>query len=401
MNVLWLVHYPVYGGPHGRIVRSFPYLRRAGVSVTAVLPDEVSNAPERLRSSGIPVIQLPLRRMRTARCVRANTHYVLGIPDEIRRLRGLIRRIRSEVLIVGGLVNPQGPLAARLEGIGVVWQVVDSRIPKPLAAAFMPIVDRTADVVMFGGHALLAAHPGAEGLSPTVIVRPPSVETKDFRPSESVGRATRDALRIPRSAPVVGMVANVNPQKGIEYFARASILIHQAVPDAYFLLVGARHRTHARYDALVRDIVANSELPAGRFIFAGATNEPERWYPAMTVKLITSVPRSEGTTTTALEALACGVPVVATRVGAVEEVVREGTTGLMVEPCNAAAMADATVRLLKDRMLAESLGRAGRSMVKSEFSAASGAADDRRAFELAVEASRRRGTKHRRWPMRL
>jgi glycosyltransferase involved in cell wall biosynthesis len=94
--------------------------------------------------------------------------------------------------------------------------------------------------------------------------------------------------------------------------------------------------------------VDRSGVPPERFIFAGDCPDVENYYPAMDVKLITSVPRSEGTPTTAMEALACGVPVVATDVGAVREVVEDGVTGFMVPPLDSRAIAAATLTLLQN-----------------------------------------------------
>ena len=387
MRVLWLIHYPVFGGPHNRVLRCFPHLSADGVEVTAVLPDAPGNAADRLRSGGVPVAEIPLGRLRVTTDPRTHARYLAGIPGDIRRLRAMIRRVRADAVIVAGLVNVQGPIAARLEGVGVVWQIIDSRIPKPIAAAYMPVVGRLADVAMFGGEALKAAHPGADRLQIPTCVCPPSVDTEAFRPSVARRDKLRSELGIPDTAPVVGMVANVNPMKGIEYFVEAAAEVHRAIPDAVFLLVGHRHSTHGSYDELVERTLARSGIPQGQFIFAGGTDHPELWYPAMDVKLVTSLPRSEGTTTTSMEALACGVPVVATRVGAVAEVVRDGITGFTVEPQDPGAIAAGVMRVLDDPELAKRLSRSGREIVEAEFSARAGALGHRRALEVAVQRS--------------
>ena len=391
MKVLWLIHYPVFGGPHNRVLRCFPYLSSDGVDVTAVLPDAPGNAADRLRDGGVPVAEIPLGRLRVTPDPRTNARYFAGIRGDIRRLRAMIRQLNAEAVIVAGLVNVQGPIAARLEGVGVVWQIVDSRIPKPIAAGYMPLVNRLADVAMFGGHALKTAHPGADRLSIPTCVRPPCVDTEAFHPSVARRNSLRSELGIPRDAPVVGMVANVNPMKGIEYFIQAAAQVHRAKPNTFFLLVGHRHSTHSSYDELVEQTLVRSRIPKRQFIFAGGTDRPELWYPAMDVKLVTSLPRSEGTTTTSMEALACGVPVVATRVGAVAEVVRDGVTGFTVEPRDPRAIAAGVMRVLNDPELAKRLSSAGREIVEAEFSARAGALGHRRALEAAVQRSARRG----------
>jgi glycosyltransferase involved in cell wall biosynthesis len=101
-----------------------------------------------------------------------------------------------------------------------------------------------------------------------------------------------------------------------------------------------------------------SPVPAERWIIVDG--DPARYYPVLDVKLITSVPRSEGRSTTGPEAMACGIPVVASDVGAVHEVIESGRTGIVVPALDAAALAHATLTLLSDPGLRARLGREGR-----------------------------------------
>jgi glycosyltransferase involved in cell wall biosynthesis len=126
-------------------------------------------------------------------------------------------------------------------------------------------------------------------------------------------------------------------------------------------------------------------------VFAGEQGDVERWYPAFDLHLITSLPRSEGTTTTAMEAQACAVPVVATRVGAVAEVVIDGVTGVLVPPERPDAIADAVLRLLGDGGLRARMGAAGRDAALERFDVERAADVYIRAYDaaLAHAASRR------------
>ena len=85
-----------------------------------------------------------------------------------------------------------------------------------------------------------------------------------------------------------------------------------------------------------------------------------------------------------LEAMACGVPVVACGVGGILEVVEDGVTGVLVPPAAPDALAVALVRLLGDRALAETMGRAGRRRVESSFSWASVAERTERVYADAI-----------------
>ena len=76
----------------------------------------------------------------------------------------------------------------------------------------------------------------------------------------------------------------------------------------------------------------------------------------------------EGISNTILEAMACGLPIIATRVGGNPELVEEGVTGSLVPPANPGALAEAIVPYLLNRNLAASQGRAGRTRAESRFS---------------------------------
>jgi glycosyltransferase involved in cell wall biosynthesis len=337
-------------------------LRERGIEVLAVLPDEPGNAADRLRDGGVPVAQIPLSRMRASMDARIQAGSLMSFRRDVRTLRGLFRAHGIRVVVVGGLINTQAALAARLEGLGLVWQVVDTRTPMAARRALIPLVDALADVVMFGGQRLIALHPGALRLKSEVIVLEPSVDLDRFRPSKELGIATRRALSIPEQSPLVGTVANLNPQKGIEFFVQAAARIRERMPEAHFVVVGALDPNHREYQARVQSDARAAEL-TDRIHFTDARPDVERYYPAMDVKLVTSVPHSEGTTTTAIEAMACGVPVAAADVGAVRDVVEDEVTGRLVPPCDPVAMADSTLELLQEPERANRLVVAARRRV--------------------------------------
>jgi hypothetical protein len=71
MNILFLVHYPVFGGPHNKALRLAGPLRRLGVKTTVLLPDEPGNAAPRLQTASVDVITMPLHRLRRQGLERA------------------------------------------------------------------------------------------------------------------------------------------------------------------------------------------------------------------------------------------------------------------------------------------------------------------------------------------
>ena len=367
MNLLTIIHYPVFGGPQNKALRLSAPLAAYGWKTRVLLPEEPGNAEERLRASGIDVITMPLHRLRATGNLLTQRRFVTSFWREIGVIRRLIRQGDIDLVQVHGLVNPHGAIAARLEGVPVVWQILDTRPPMTLRRLLMPLVARLADSVMFTGNALAALHPGAAALSARSFVYYPPVDVSVHYPGCAERDAVRRELGIPLTGPVVGTVANINPQKGYEHFVRSAALIGRQAPDVTFLVVGGIYETHKTYAAQIRVLAANLGL-SDRIIFAGARDDVERMFCAMDVSLITSVPRSEGTPTSAQESMAVGTPVVATDVGAVREVVEDSVTGFVVPPLNPQAMAEATLRLLTDADLRGRMGRAGRQRVVERFS---------------------------------
>ena len=89
--------------------------------------------------------------------------------------------------------------------------------------------------------------------------------------------------------------------------------------------------------------------------------------PCSPARMFVLPSRSEGIPLTALEAMACGLPVVATRVGGLPEVVDDGVTGLLVAPADPAALAQAMVAIWTDPERRDRMGRAGRLRAEERF----------------------------------
>jgi glycosyltransferase involved in cell wall biosynthesis len=179
----------------------------------------------------------------------------------------------------------------------------------------------------------------------------------------------REALALPQGALVIGTIARFDPVKALDVLLDALPALAERVPEVALLLVGhgrEERRLHAR---------ANDLRIARQVVFAGGIPDAARCLPAM--DLFVSASLGEGLPLTLLEAMACGLPVVATRVPGHVDVVEDGVTGLLVPPRDPAALAEAIAVLLGDKPRRRQMGAAGRERVARHFSA------DRMAAEVA------------------
>jgi glycosyltransferase involved in cell wall biosynthesis len=172
----------------------------------------------------------------------------------------------------------------------------------------------------------------------------------------SPGRAPELRARwgIPEGAPLAGMVARMKPERGhralLQSFARAL----EQVPEAWLVLVG-----RGEDEAPLRR--AADELATGRIVFGGYLRGPGlvEAYRALDVAVWLRE-GNDGACRGVLEAMACGVPVIAGREGAPGELVRDGIDGRTVDPADVAAIAGALAELLGNLRRSGERGRAAR-----------------------------------------
>lgn len=389
--MLSVVNAPVFGGGHNQAVRLNAALEARGWRTLAVVPDEPGNARERLEEGEVEVLSMPLHRLRATVDPRVQARFATGLRREVSGLRQLIRQRRIDLVQAHGVTQVHAPLAARLEGVAVVWELYDTRAPMGLRRLLMPLVTHTADVITPWGLELARVHPGALGFGDRLVPVFPPVDAAEFRPDDQRRREGRASLGVPEGAPLIGTVGNLNPQKGHEHLIRAAALVRESHPDLRVRIAGAPGEVHAAYYRRLRTEAEELGLAADeRLQFIGPAADVASLLPSLDVLVISSVPRSEGIPTVIVEAMACGVPVVATDVGAVMEAVEEGVTGYVVAPADPRALAGAISRVLGDPALRIRMGEAGRRTAVDRFDIERCADLRARAYDIAV-AHRRSG----------
>jgi glycosyltransferase involved in cell wall biosynthesis len=214
------------------------------------------------------------------------------------------------------------------------------------------------------------------------------VDTTRFRPLEAT--PLRRSLGIEQEHQVIGVFASFKKQKNHELLFRAVAGIADAYPGLRLLLVGEElyggMHGSAEHAQMLQKLIDELKV-RDRCIFVGNKPDVENYYPVCDFTVLPS--RHEGMPNVILESLACGVPVIATRVADNELLVPHGKVGFIVEPDDADGLAARIRQLLDDVPMRDTLAANSRAWAEDRFSAAQMAQKMVAAYRTMYEAARR------------
>ncbi len=354
MRVLYLIDSLGPGGAEQLLAAYLGYLPTIGVDATVCALQERNGNPlaALIRRLGVDVFTLDVTRLRH--------------PGAYRRVAAAIDRARPDLVhtqlefadILGGLAASRRriPVVSTLHTIG-----------RPPAG--------TRDSLRFSleGWALrrfatkvIAVSDGARKdhirhlrLAPErVITIHNGIDLSRFRLDEGTRASARAELGIPQEAAVAVTVAVLRPPKGIQDMVAAMPAICDRVASPHYLVVG---------DGPARDFLEGqaAELAmTDRITFAGDREDVPRMLAAADAFVLPSY--TEALPTVLAEAMAAGLPIVATRVGGIPEMVDDGN-GLLVEPGDRTGLATAVTAILSNGDRAVRLGRSGAARAAARF----------------------------------
>ena len=306
---------------------------------------------------GVGVLRVSFGRIPRPREPASVLRWLSGLPGDVRRFVESFRRELPDVVHVNGAFFLAPAIAAKLARISLVWHMNDTVVPRRAAAVFGVLVRGLADRIVVAAEAV-ARHYAVTSAPHTVIYAP--VDVDGFRV------AGTDSGRIVAR---VGLVANWNPLKGLEYFVRAAALVREELEgDVEFVIAGARLDTHEGYAHRVESLIDELDLrPAVQDL--GFLPSVAPVLETLDALILSST--AEASPTVVLEGMAAGVPVVATDVGGVREMLLGDPArpaGIVVPPRDPEAMSGAILRLLEDPDEAARLGKNGRQLTEERFS---------------------------------
>lgn len=351
LRVLELVVSTEPGGGPAHVHELVSRLPREDFEVTVAGPGGGAYA-ERFRKEAAAFVDVPADRLSLRALVA------------VRRL--LVRRRIGLVHSHGKGAGLYGRLAARWVGVPAIHTfhgIHYAGYPAGARAAYLAL-ER-----LLGGMSATVVHVSESQAREAAVLGlcPPGrtrviangVDAERIRAGALPRDAARAALGLEPGTLVLGTVARLDPVKALDVLLEAFARVSRAQPAVHLVVIGDGPEA-GRLRALARTLGVDA-----RVRFAGLVADASRLLPAIDVYV--SASRREGLPLSLLEAMALGLPVVATRVPGHVDVVAEGVTGLLAAQGDPAGLAEALGALLADAARRETMGEAGRRHVENRF----------------------------------
>ena len=274
-------------------------------------------------------------------------------PTYLRQVRAALERVRPHVVHANTLLALPEAAVARACGLPVVLQAHELPAPGPKTSSTIRYAAGIADVLVGVSDAvseMLRRHAG----------RTPVLTVRNGVPAPTAAARARSGAQ----PFTIGCVATVSRTKGTDVFLRAAQLALEQRPDLRFEHVGA-HDLH-RDDGLDAELqrLRDEIRPESALVMHGARPAAEM-LPRWDAFVCSS--RSEAFPLATLEAMAMGIPVVATTVGGIPEQIDHLESGILVRPDDPEAIATWLVRLCDDAELRTRIGDVAAARVRTEF----------------------------------
>jgi len=276
------------------------------------------------------------------------------------RLRKLVKKIKPDILhahyassygLLGALVNFH-PFVVSVWGSDVFDFPRKSAIHKLI----MKYVFRKADKILSTSN--IMAKETNLYTQKEIAVTPFGVDTEKFQPGITNNVFLGKSI-------VIGTVKALEKKYGMKYLLKSFSIIKLKHPELIIeLLIVGGGTEEKQLKELAKQLGIESDTT-----FTGkiSPTEVNKYHSQLSIAVFPSIYDSESFGVAVLEASACQVPVIASRIGGLTEVVQDGITGILVPPRDEVALAEAIEKLVLDKSLRKRMGQAGRIFVKQKY----------------------------------
>lgn len=193
-----------------------------------------------------------------------------------------------------------------------------------------------------------------------ITLLPHGIDIKRFYPLTQVEKArVREQLKLPQEKSIVLFTSRVVLNKGVDTLQKLWRQVHQYNKDALLVVVGGGH------DYLLAELTALGKELAQSIMVFGEVDDTTKWYQMADAYIFPS--RFEGLPTSLMEAIASGLPCVASDIGGCQDLIQHGVNGYLVHPESPELMAQYLLDILADKQLATNLGSAGVKFAQTEL----------------------------------
>jgi glycosyltransferase involved in cell wall biosynthesis len=349
--IISLFH-PLVGGTEKQAQRLAKKLKERGVTIS-LLTREVKGCPSREEIDGITVF----RKIKTIELgILWGISYILSTLFFLIRFRKGYNLIHCHhlqgfhslaSLLVKGLLNKKVIVKVAGGGESGDLYVIKERKLGRLYLQFIKRADRIISV-----SREITSQLRENGFSESIIQEIPNgVDTSEFIPRE---------LPLSSGERVLIYVGRLDPLKGLDDLLKAFKKVSERYPETRLVLVGdGPERTNLIQLALELGI-------SNAVSFEGIQEEVKTYLRRGEIFTFPSL--TEGLSNVLLEAMACGLPVVATRIGGNTELIEDGLNGVLVNPRDPDELAEAIITLLANPEKSKQMGRGGRKIVEEKYS---------------------------------
>lgn len=289
---------------------------------------------------------------------------LLGTPARaLLDLIKLLKKINAEIIHVNGSrVGLYGGIAGRLLRVPVIWHVRETIQDLFFYDGTLASLAQAIICVSKSVHSKRFARFGKK-INHKIAVVYNGVDTARFRKINEARQSLRKELKI-KDETLFGIVGNIIPLKAHDFFLKGLGEAKERKPDIQVSVLIAGHVLDKSFDEKIRLIVSQMNMTR-KIIFRPHSDEIAQVFSALDVFALPS--RREGFSRSLLEAMSCGLPVLATKISEIEEAVVEGENAFLVNTGDEEAMANAIIRLTEDETIRKDMGERNRTRAVELF----------------------------------
>jgi len=358
MNILYVVR-PADGGIKNHVLSLLRHLDKSKYKITLACPQK-EEWKTQLVDTGIEVVEIPLKGdlsfCADLKCIRQLMNVIKNRKIDLVHTHGMKAGIVGRIagLLFRGPAAPS--LLSTVHNSVYCYRMSDLR--RHMIGRVQRYLAQKTDKFITVSHALKREIMQWEGVpDERVKVIYNGIRIEAF--NKKITPYAKIRLGLNPVFPVVGTVARLAPQKGLEYFIQAAFLVSQVVDQVQFLIAGSGPlRKKLEQDAYKLGL-------KDKIVFTGYCPDISEIYPIIDVFVMPSL--SEGLSISLIEAMAARRPIAATAVGGIPELIEHRKTGILVPPGNAQALAQGIMELLKRTKWAEKLAEAAYQKARNNF----------------------------------